>query len=233
MQFRILGPLEARTSDGVAVRLGAEKQRRLLAMLLLSANEWVRVDALIESVWTDPPPRSVHSALRTYVSGLRGALRLTGSDQAAEQASAQIEARRGAYRMAVDPGELDLLVFRDLADRGRAALADGDLTGAARRLEQALDLWRGPALEDVGLDPGTDPRLVGLAESRVTVLEQWVEAKLALHEPAEAVAAVRPFVADHPLRERLLGWWMLALIKELPFTALLRQLRGEAPQKPQ
>ena len=30
-----------------------------------------------------------------------------------------------------------------------------------------------------------------------------------------------------------LGWWMLALIKELPFTALLRQLRGEAPQKPQ
>ena len=30
-----------------------------------------------------------------------------------------------------------------------------------------------------------------------------------------------------------LGWWMLALIKELPFTALLRQLRGDAPQKPQ
>ena len=30
-----------------------------------------------------------------------------------------------------------------------------------------------------------------------------------------------------------LGWWMLALIKEMPFTALLRQLRGDAPQKPQ
>jgi hypothetical protein len=30
-----------------------------------------------------------------------------------------------------------------------------------------------------------------------------------------------------------LGWWMLALIKELPFTALLRQLRGDLPQKPQ
>ena len=30
-----------------------------------------------------------------------------------------------------------------------------------------------------------------------------------------------------------LAWWMLALIKELPFTALLRQLRGDAPQKPQ
>ena len=30
-----------------------------------------------------------------------------------------------------------------------------------------------------------------------------------------------------------LGWWMFALIKEMPFTALLRQLRGDAPQKPQ
>lgn len=30
-----------------------------------------------------------------------------------------------------------------------------------------------------------------------------------------------------------LAWWMFALIKELPFTALLRQLRGNAPQKPQ
>lgn len=30
-----------------------------------------------------------------------------------------------------------------------------------------------------------------------------------------------------------LAWWTIALIKELPFTALLRQLRGEAPQKPQ
>jgi hypothetical protein len=30
-----------------------------------------------------------------------------------------------------------------------------------------------------------------------------------------------------------LAWWMLSLIKELPFTALLRQLRGDQPQKPQ
>lgn len=30
-----------------------------------------------------------------------------------------------------------------------------------------------------------------------------------------------------------LGWWMFTLIKELPFTALLRQLRGNPPQPPQ
>ena len=30
-----------------------------------------------------------------------------------------------------------------------------------------------------------------------------------------------------------LAWWMLQLIRELPFTALLRQLRGEKPKEPQ
>jgi uncharacterized membrane protein YqjE len=45
---------------------------------------------------------------------------------------------------------------------------------------------------------------------------------------ALAVAAVLNVVGAG-----LLGWWMLALIKELPFTALLRQLRGDAPEKPQ
>jgi uncharacterized membrane protein YqjE len=30
-----------------------------------------------------------------------------------------------------------------------------------------------------------------------------------------------------------LVWWMLTLIKELPFTALLRQLRGDSPKEPQ
>ena len=30
-----------------------------------------------------------------------------------------------------------------------------------------------------------------------------------------------------------LVWWMLTLIKEMPFTALLRQMRGDAPKEPQ
>lgn len=45
---------------------------------------------------------------------------------------------------------------------------------------------------------------------------------------ALAVAAVLNLVGAGAL-----AWWMFALIKELPFTALLRQLRGDAPQKPQ
>lgn len=45
---------------------------------------------------------------------------------------------------------------------------------------------------------------------------------------ALAVAAVLNLIAAG-----LLGWFMLKLAKEMPFTALLRQLRGREPEPPQ
>src|SRR2546423_8619305 len=76
VQFRVLGPLEVRASDDRLVQLGAEKPRILLAALLLSANQSVDADRLVEALWSSHPPRSASNALRTYVSGLRGSLRL-------------------------------------------------------------------------------------------------------------------------------------------------------------
>nr|MBA3375652.1 winged helix-turn-helix domain-containing protein [Actinomycetota bacterium] len=61
MEFRLLGPLEARVG-GEAVRLGGAKQRALLAVLLLRADEVVSVERLIDEVWGDtPPPSAAHS----------------------------------------------------------------------------------------------------------------------------------------------------------------------------
>jgi hypothetical protein len=45
---------------------------------------------------------------------------------------------------------------------------------------------------------------------------------------ALAIAAIINLVAAASL-----GWFTLKLAKELPFTALLRQLRGDAPEPPQ
>jgi DNA-binding SARP family transcriptional activator len=50
MEFRILGPLEV-VSNGEALDLGGLKQRALLAVLLLNANEVVSSDRLIEALW--------------------------------------------------------------------------------------------------------------------------------------------------------------------------------------
>lgn len=49
MDYRLLGPLEVRAGDRV-VPLGGPRQRAVLAVLLLRANQTVSVDTLIDEV---------------------------------------------------------------------------------------------------------------------------------------------------------------------------------------
>ena len=73
MEFGILGPVEARR-DGRELPLGGPKQRALLAILLLNANEVVSRDRLIDGLWGErPPPTAVHT-LDNYISRLRKTL---------------------------------------------------------------------------------------------------------------------------------------------------------------
>jgi DNA-binding SARP family transcriptional activator/tetratricopeptide (TPR) repeat protein len=206
VRFRILGPIEARSGDGHLVRLGAEKHRVLLAALLLAANRWVGTPQLIEAIWPDRPPRSAASALRTYASALRAAL--GGTDPAV-----RIAGRHGGYQLRVPPGELDALVFEELAVRGQKALLDGDAAVAAELLRRALDLWRGRALEDVPAEAAFAAELARLDELRLAALEACVEARLALGQHADLAAELRAAVTGQPLRERLHGLWMLALYR--------------------
>ena len=70
MEFRVLGPLEAEEA-GILVPLGAQKQRALLAVLLLGANEAVSLGRLVEELWEGEPPERADKAIQTYVSRLR------------------------------------------------------------------------------------------------------------------------------------------------------------------
>ena len=54
---QLLGPFAIRTGQ-VSVELGPPKQRALLAILVLHANEVVSVDRLIELLWGEAPPRT-------------------------------------------------------------------------------------------------------------------------------------------------------------------------------
>ena len=208
MQFRVLGPLQTRASDGELIQLGAAKQRTLLSVLLLHPNLPVCVDRLVDTLWPSQRPPSVTSAVRTYVSSLRHSLRLTGRAPAA-----RLLARGGAYLIEVEPADLDLLVFEQLAASGQHALAEGDAGTAAERLQVALALWRGRPLEDVPLDHECDLMLAALQERRREVLDDCVEARLALGHHAALATELRASVLAEPLRERLWGQWMLALYR--------------------
>jgi DNA-binding SARP family transcriptional activator len=56
MELRILGALEVE-EDGRLVRIAGAKQRTLLALLLLHANEPVPRDRLIEELWASSSRR--------------------------------------------------------------------------------------------------------------------------------------------------------------------------------
>ena len=195
MDFRILGPLEV-VEQGRPLPLGGAKQRTLLALLLTRANEVVSSDRLIDELWGAQPPPTAANALHYHVSQLRKAL-------APHEA---IVTQEPGYLIRVGPDDLDLLRFEALVEEGRRAAPEI----AARRLRDALELWRGPPLADLAQD-SLQPEILRLEELRLEALERRFDADLALGRYAELVGEVQALVRDHPLRERLRAVLMQAL----------------------
>ena len=201
MDFRILGPLEAHGDDG-PIPLGGAKQRALLAILLLNANEVVSSDRLIDELWGDQPPDTAAKGLQGHVSGLRKAL---DPDLIVTQPP--------GYVIRLEPDQLDVTRFERLRASAREALADNDPERASATLREALALWRGPPLADVAYESFAQAEIGRLEELRVAALEERIEADLALGSHADVVAELERLVRDHPLRERLRAHLMLALYR--------------------
>ncbi|MBW6437244.1 AfsR/SARP family transcriptional regulator [Actinoplanes hulinensis] len=197
-RFRILGRVTAAHCREV-VHCGGPKQRALLAILLLNANRPVPMTRLTDLIWWEAGPKSATANVRTYVAGLRQAL---GGDR--------ILARPAAYEIMVRPGEFDAQDFADLAARGRAALAAGELGTGTDTLGRALGLWRGRAGEDVPRAFALDNLLTALDEERLAVFEDWIAALIAGGRAASAVPELGRFLSEHPFRERAWRHLMLA-----------------------
>ena len=127
MDFRILGPLEAHDGD-LPLPLGGTRQRALLALLLLHANEVVSSDRLIDELWGGERLEDASKALQVAVSRLRRALE---PGRSSGQASEVLVTRPPGYELRLAHGRLDLHRFDDLAAGGREALAAGDPALAA------------------------------------------------------------------------------------------------------
>ncbi len=219
MRFRVLGPLEVRDEDGWT-NLTAAKQRALLAVLLLKANQAVSAHWLIEQLWDQQPPATAANQLQVHVSRLR---RLLGDPR-----GRILVTQAPGYRLAVGPGELDLDWFEELAASGRGALGDGALDQAAGMLGEALRLWRGPALADVPAGALVEREAARLEERRLLAVEDCVEVKLRRARHGELVAELQVLVAQEPLRERRWGLLLLALYRsgrQADALAAYRQLR--------
>jgi DNA-binding SARP family transcriptional activator/Tfp pilus assembly protein PilF len=203
LEFRILGPLEV-WRDGNIVPIEAAHQRAVLATLLLRANRVVSVEQLIELLWGDHPPASARPTLQTLVSRLRHRL--------VPQRSAQLlQTRAPGYVLSIEPARLDAHRFEELLRRGREALSGGDPVRATELLDQAVALWRGPALAGVSAEPLTRVERPRLAELYLQAVEDRAEARLRRGQDAELLGDLRALVAEQPLRERPYGQLMRAL----------------------
>lgn len=197
LTFLILGPLEVR-HGAKAVRLGAAKQRTLLGVLLLHANETVSTSRLVDELWGERPPPTAEKLVQGYVYALRKQL---GGDV--------VETRAPGYRLSVQPRSLDLLEFERLTDEARVA-------PVARSIElrrRALALWRGAPLADIVLEGPERHTLGRLSELRLTTQIERLDAELQLGRHAQLVGELEALVAEHPYQERAASLLMLALYR--------------------
>ena len=178
--------------------LGGRKQRSLLAVLLLHANDVVSTERLIDEPWGESPPATVTKSVQVYVSRLRKQL-----------GEGRLLTRTPGYVLRVDASELDVTCFERLV----AEAGSADPATAAMKLREALALWRGPPLEDLAYEPFAQAPIARLGELRLAALERRIDAELATGRHAELAGALDELVREHPLRERLRGQLMLCLYR--------------------
>jgi DNA-binding SARP family transcriptional activator len=214
IEFRVLGSLEV-VKDGRPVALGSPQQRALLAVLLLHWGEPVSLDRLTDELWGERPPASAIKIVQGYVSNLR---RVLGEGVVVTQGR--------AYVLRAEAGRLDVERFEAFLAEGRRALRDRDASRAAALLREALGLWRGPPLADFTYQQFARSEIARLEGTRLSALEDRIDAELALGEHARLVGELEALVRQYPTRERFVGQLMLALYRSGRQAEALEAYRG-------
>ena len=194
----MLGPLEVRTDDGVLADVPGARLRGLLIALALEPGHAVPKATLVDWIWGERPPSDAANALQRLVSRLRKAL-----------PEGLVEGQADGYRLRVEPGAVDAVRFERLVGQAR----NDEDPRRVRLLREALALWRGAAMQDVGLQDSAafDAAVTRLEGLRLTAMEDRFDAEVSLGHGAELVTELTDLVAAHPVRERLVAALMRAL----------------------
>jgi len=210
MDAGVLGPLFVRRGSVVCTP-SAPKLRNVLAMLLVHANQIVPVSSLMRELWDDDPPSSGLTTLQTYILSLRKLFASTTFSTVREVSRKILVTRPGGYLFQADVGSLDIHRYHTSVEAGRDALSSGDDNVVVRRLSEALQQWRGPALMDVQAGRVLESKRRQLEESRLVVLEYLVDAELRLGMYREVLMELSARTVENPLHEALHAKYMQAL----------------------
>src|SRR5580693_261240 len=195
----MLGPFEVRTDDGVLADVPGARLRGLLIALALEPGHAVPKATLVDWIWGERPPADAANALQRLVSRLRKAL-----------PEGSVEGQPDGYRLWVEPDAVDAVRFERLVGQART---DED-PRRVRLLREALALWRGAAMQGVGLQDSAafDAAVTRLEGLRLTAMEDRFDAEVSLGHGVELVTELTDLVVAHPVRERLVAALMRALV---------------------
>ncbi|MFE7762195.1 BTAD domain-containing putative transcriptional regulator [Streptomyces sp. NPDC057438] len=200
--FRVLGPLEIE-ADGHAVPLQGARQRSLMAMLLLSPDRVVSVDALADAVWHGKPPATARNQIAICVSALRKTFRTAvGLDDV-------LVTSHPGYMLLAGEHRIDAVEFDRSAVLGREAARGGRAHEACAHFEDALAMWRGLALEGIGAER-VEAEAARLEAMRLDVYEEYTGLRIKLGRHRDLLGELTAFTREHPLREQALAHLMLA-----------------------
>ncbi|MGB3440429.1 MAG: BTAD domain-containing putative transcriptional regulator [Actinophytocola sp.] len=199
MQIGMLGPFEVRTDGDTFADVPGARLRGLLIALALEPGRVVSKSALVDWIWGEHPPSDAANALQRLVSRLRKVL-----------PEGLVEGQQDGYRLRVAPDAVDAVRFERLVAKAR----DDEDPRRVRLLREAVALWRGAALQDVGLQESAafDAAVTRLEALRLTVMEDRFDAEIGLGHGATLVTELTDLVAAHPMRERLVSALMRALV---------------------
>jgi DNA-binding SARP family transcriptional activator len=207
VSFGLLGPIRV-WSAGKQLEVGPPQQRGVLALLLLSEGRQISLDEIVGALWGAEAPRSAVVTTRTYISRLRRVLAEGGAAGLGREAEIRSVGR--GYQLIVDPGAVDVTMFRQTTASAREARERGDIVEASRLLRGALALWRGPALDGLG-GPVFEVRRTWLEQLRASAMEERWALDIDLGNGAEAIAELTRATTAEPYRERLWELLMWAL----------------------
>ncbi len=195
----MLGPFEVRTDDGVLADVPGARLRALLVALALEPGHTVPKATLVDWIWGERPPSEAANALQRLVSRLRKAL-----------PEGLVEGQTDGYRLRAEPAAVDAVRFERLVGQAR----NDEDPRRVRLLREALALWRGAAMQDVGLEDSAafDAAVTRLEGLRLAAMEDRFDAEISLGHGGGLVTELTDVVAAHPMRERLVAALMRALV---------------------
>jgi DNA-binding SARP family transcriptional activator len=206
LQFELLGPLRL-VAGGQEHLPRGPKVTKILALLALRAGRMVHLDALVDELWGDRPPRQATGTVRTHVYHLR---QLLGT-QLGVPGEELVRTEPPGYVLAADRESVDAVRFGKLAGESRDLLSAGRHSDAVATAKSGLRLWRGPALANVSAGPLLAGHVRQLEESRLELLSVRIEAEMELGLHRQLVGELRDLVIAHPFNE----WFHACLIEVL------------------